>query len=234
MIRIAIVEDDELYQKQLISYIRDYEKEKDEKFQISQFADGYHIVEKYSANWDIILLDIQMEFMNGMEAAKKIRRLDETVILIFITNMAQYAIQGYEVNALDYILKPISYFAFSQELDKAVKRLKMQNHNYLTVSCDRGVVRLNTSQISYLESRGHNILVHADQDVYTFRGVMKEMEQKLKKEEFARCNSGYLVNLRYVREVKQNMVLLPGEELQISRPRKKVFMEALANYLGGK
>lgn len=233
MIKIAIVEDDSVYQNQLSRYIRRYEENCEEKFDISIFDDGYKIVEKYTASYDIILLDIQMKMMDGMETAKKIRILDENVILIFITNMAQYAIQGYEVGALDYVLKPISYFAFSQELEKALKRLRAQNNHYLTVTQEKGLLRLQTSRVSYLESEGHNITVHADSGQYTFRGTMKEMEKKLSAEGFARCNSGYLVNLRYVEEVRQNTVVVAGDELQISRPRKKTFMEELTDYLGG-
>ena len=113
MVKIAIVEDERAYQEQFFAYVKKYEAESGERMEISIFSDGYEIVEKYNASYDIIFLDIQLVVMDGMETAKKIRKLDENVILIFITNMAQYAIQGYEVNALDYVLKPVSYFAFS-------------------------------------------------------------------------------------------------------------------------
>ena len=234
MIRVAIVEDDSMYQEKISGFIRKYEAESGERFEISQFYDGYDIIDKYKMGYDMIFMDIQMKTMNGMAAAKKIRRIDQNVILIFITNMSQYATQGYEVEALNYILKPVTYFAFSQELAKAVKRLKRKSSSFITVMQNKGVLRLDVSRISYLESEGHQITVHTDDGVYSFRGTMKEMEEKLADKGFARCNSGYLVNLRYVEEIRQNFVTVAGEELQISRPRKKSFMETLTDYLGGK
>lgn len=99
---------------------------------------------------------------------------------------------------------------------------------------EKGILRLNLSQISYLESQGHQVIVHSDRGEYTFRGTMKTLEQQLSNNNFVRCNSGYLVNLRYVEEVSGNTVSVAGDELQISRPRRKAFMEALTDYLGGK
>lgn len=234
MIHIAIVEDERGYQEQLHQYILRYEKEYGEKIEVHFFTDGDEILDHYAAVYDIIFMDIQMKRLNGMDAARRIRKLDENVILIFITNMAQYAIQGYEVNALNYILKPISYFPFSQELDKAVKKLKKKSVNYITVTQDQGLLKLHTNQISYVESLGHNLTIHSDVGNYTFRGTMKEMEQKLSDAPFVRCNSGYLVNLRYVEAIKQSTVVVSGDELPVSRSRKKIFMEALTDYMGGK
>lgn len=234
MVHIAIVEDEKRYQEQIHEYILRYEREYGEKIETHFFVDGDEILEHYAAVYDIIFMDIQMKRLNGMDTARKIRTLDENVILIFITNMAQYAIQGYEVNALNYILKPISYFPFSQELQKAVKRLRKKSENYITVMQEQGLVKLHTEQVGYVESLGHNLIVHSDVGNYTFRGTMKEMEEKLKDSGFVRCNSGYLVNLRYVQAVRQNTVLVAGDELPISRSKKKSFMEALTDYVGGK
>ena len=113
MIRIAVVEDEKESQEQLVSYISRYEKESEKKFEVTVFSDGMDIVENYDPVWDIIFMDIRMKHLDGMQAAEKIRKYDPAVVLIFITTMAQYAIRGYEVDALDFVLKPVAYAQFS-------------------------------------------------------------------------------------------------------------------------
>lgn len=113
MIRIAIVEDEEAYAAQLTEFLHKYEEEENAVFEITRFRDGDEITEKYRASFDIILMDVQMQFMDGISAAEEIRKTDSEVVIIFITNMRQYALRGYAVDAMDYVLKPISYFAFS-------------------------------------------------------------------------------------------------------------------------
>ena len=124
MIKIAIVEDDITYSEQLQEYLKRYESDFSESFDISTYFDGDAIVEDYHSQFDIILMDVEMRFMDGMSAAEEIRRTDKEVVIIFITNMPQYAIRGYAVEALDYMLKPVSYFAFSQRLSRAISRMK--------------------------------------------------------------------------------------------------------------
>lgn len=121
MIKIAIVEDEAMYAKQLEEFLHQYEKENGEAFDITIYSDGDQIVNKYQSQYDIILMDVEMKFMDGMSAAEEIRKVDTEVVIIFITNMAQYAIRGYAVDALDYVLKPVSYFAFSQRLSRAIR-----------------------------------------------------------------------------------------------------------------
>ena len=234
MYQIAIVEDDERYQAQLERYIHRYEEESGEQFNIRLFSDGDEIVDNYAGNYDIIFLDIEMRRLDGMEAARIIRSLDREVILIFITNMAQYAIQGYEVEAMDYVLKPIRYFAFSQEMEKVVKRLSMTNRRVLRIEQDQGIMLLNLREIGWMESQGHNIIIHKGEETFQIRQTVKEMEAQLEGSGFARCNSGYLVNLAHVKRVDKDTVYVGDIGLPISRSRKKEFMEKLANYLGSR
>lgn len=124
MIRVALVEDEESSQRTLTEYLERFSQEINEKIHVSIFPDGAEIVEDYRGNYDIILMDILMRYMDGMEAASEIRKVDKEVVILFITSTPQYVMKGYTVDALDYVLKPVSYFAFSQRMQRALERMK--------------------------------------------------------------------------------------------------------------
>lgn len=233
MIRIAIVDDDEAYRQQLQEYLRRYAAENEVDIRITVFTDGDEIALNYRAEYDLILLDIEMKFMDGMTAAEHIRELDAEVMLIFITNMAQYAIRGYSVGALDYILKPVTYFAFSEKLKRALLRLPQGEKKYITLQVAGNMMRLPLDDIYYIESFKHYLILYAKDGTHRTLCTMKEMEANLAEEHFFRCNNGYLVNLAHVKSVTDNMVTVGEQALQISRPRRKDFMEALTRYMGG-
>jgi DNA-binding LytR/AlgR family response regulator len=233
MIQVAIVEDDFFTRELLQEYLRRYGQENREVFEVALFRDGLEIVRDYRPRFDIILLDVQMENMDGFTAAKHIRAADERVILIFITNTGQYAIRGYEVDALSYLLKPVPYFAFSREIERSLRHLKKHKTQHLTLSNDGGFIRLDMMKILYVERDRHRIAVHTDQGVYSAVGTIKGIEEKLDGGHFFRCNSGYIVNMAHVTEVKDNFVLVGKYRLPISRPQKKSFMTALTDYFGG-
>ena len=118
MFRIAIVEDDTSCAEQLEEYLRRYGREAGEELEVCRFSDGLELADGYRPIYDLILLDIEMPHLDGMTAARKIREADSEVLLLFITNMAKYAISGYEVEALGFMLKPVNYFALSLKLKK--------------------------------------------------------------------------------------------------------------------
>lgn len=233
MIKIAIVEDEAAVRDQLTDYVRRYTRQYGTEFEVTCFTDGDEILENYRPAFDIIFLDVEMKRLNGMETAQRIRELDDDVLLIFITNMAQYAIKGYSVGALDYVLKPVPYFAFSQQLQKAVNQLARRARHYLAVPVDGGMRRLDTATIYYMESDGHKVCFYTEDGDFIAPGALKAFEEKLANRPFARCNSGYLVNLAQVRGVQQSEVQVGPHTLQISRPRRKAFLAALADYIGG-
>lgn len=173
-----------------------------------------------------------MKFMDGMSAAEEIRKIDSEVVIIFITNMAQYAIRGYAVDALDYVLKPVSYFAFSQRLSRAIGRMKKRERKLISVNIKGGTIRLDVANIYYIESQGHNLIFHTASGAHEARGTMQEAEQKLCGMNFFRGNKGYLINLAHVDGVCDGCAIVRGESLLLSRARKKEFMEAMTRYWG--
>ena len=232
MVRIAIVEDEEHYIVELKQYLVEYQKTLGEEFDITIYRDGDGITAKYQAQFDIILMDIQMKFVDGMTAAEEIRKVDSEVVIIFITNMTQYAIRGYEVDALDYILKPVSYFAFSQKLARAIARIKRKESTYVTIPVKGGIVRLNTADIYYIESAGHNLIYHSASGTHMSSGTMKSVEEQFEKLNFSRGNKCYLINLEHVEGIKDKCAVIKGEQLQLSRPRLNTFMQDLTKYWG--
>ena len=233
MINIAIVDDDKSYINQMNEYFDRYTQESGETIKITTFSDGNDIVEKYRSQFDIILMDIEMKFMDGMSAAEEIRRVDKEVVIIFITNMSQYAIRGYAVEALDYMLKPVSYFAFSQRLNRAISRMKKREQKSLVIPVKGGVVRLPVNSIYYIESQGHNLLYHTTSGEYTSSGTLKDAEEALRELHFFRGSKWYLINLQQVQGLGDGFAKLKsGEEVPLSRSRKKEFMEALAQHWG--
>lgn len=232
MIKMAIVDDEPMYAKQLVAFLHRYEEETQASFEIQLFTDGDEIVENYKAQFDIILLDIQMQFMDGMTAAEAIRKVDTEVIIIFITNLRQYAIRGYEVDALDYVVKPITYFAFSERLSRALKRLKKREQHTIVIKLRRGIARIDVADIAYVESQNHSLIYHLIGKNIETTGTIKDAESMLAEFDFCRGNKGYLINLAYVDSVQDSFAVVRGEKLLLSRPRRNAFMEALTNYWG--
>ena len=233
MIRIAMVEDETAVREQLQGYIQRYTRQYGTEFAVTEFSDGVEILDAYRPVYDIILLDVEMKHLDGMETARRIRELDRDVVLLFITNMAQYAIKGYAVGALDYLLKPVPYFAFSQQLQKAEEKLRRRARHYLAVPVEGGLRRLDTAQIYYMESEGHRVHFYTEEGEFSAPGALKTFEEKLADLPFARCNSGYLVNLAQVKSVQQGLAQVGPYGLQVSRPKRKSFLAALADYIGG-
>ena len=232
MIKVAIVEDISEDSRILQEYLHQYEKENGETFEINVFSDGDEIVDKYKPVYDLIFMDIEMKFMNGMSAAEEIRKIDTEVVIMFVTNTPQYAVRGYEVEAFDYILKPVSYFAFSQRLSRAIARMKKRESKLLAINLKGGVFRLEVSDIFYIESRGHDIIYYTASGEYVTSGTMREIEEKMLPMNFFRGNKGYLINLAHVDGVKDNCAIVKDKLLPLSRGRRKEFMESLAAYWG--
>ena len=236
MLRIAVVEDEEEAAATLLAYLDKYGNERGERFDITRFTDAKSLVVEYennknAAKFDIVFMDILLPYMNGMDAAKRLRAIDKTFLLIFVTNMANFAVKGYEVDALDFIIKPVVYKSFSMKMDKAVSAAKSKLAD-VVIPTAGGMKVLPAAAVKYVETSDHYLIYHTEEGEFRARGSLAAVEEELKNYNFARCNVCYLVNLSFIREVNGDTVTVGGDELKISRAKKKEFISWLTNKLG--
>lgn len=233
IVNVAIVEDEKNVAELIRSFLNRYAEEKrDVTFNAVWFGNSIDFLSKYNSNYDLVLMDIELPDIDGLTASKRLRNIDEKVSLIFITNMSQYALKGYEVNAFDYIVKPVGYYHLSISLDRVIKHIKSEKTARINVNVKGGLVVLSPMEIKYVEVIKHRIIYYTVKGVYEAYGTLKDKEEILGKAGFVRCNSCYLVNLYYVTGIQDNTVFVDNVGLQISRPKRKSFVNALTNYLG--
>ncbi len=230
MKRIAIIDDDVKIRQQLQEYLSRFGESYKEQFQIKTFSFPELFLTDYKPEYDIIFMDIDMPGMDGLKASRRFRELDEKTVLIFVTNLAQYAIKGYEVAATDFVVKPVKYDVFEKKLQRAFRFIPVNDKATLMLKTENGLVSVEVDDIQFIEVQGHNVFYHTAKDVYRIRGSLKESAREIDSDKFFMCDKCYLVNLAYVEAVKGNTVTVSGQEINVSRPKKKLFMDALAQY----
>ena len=231
--KIAIVDDERRATDLIESYIKQFGEENHRIMEIKVFHNPNTFLEQYRSDYDLILMDIEMPGLDGIQTARELRRTDPNVILIFITNMAQYAINGYEVDAVDYVVKPVSYPDFAMKMQKALRYISQKKEARITLETSEGKVTISIPDIHYIEVVRHYLEFHTIHGIIKTRGVMKEAEALFKEHHFVRCNHGYLVNLKYVDALNGNMVQVAGDELLVSRNKKNEFLMEFTKYVGG-
>lgn len=234
MFKIAIVEDQEETRESLNRFVRQYAQEQGLQVEISLITDGAEIAEHYTPGFDIIFMDVEMPRLDGFGAAEAIRAVDADVVLVFVTNMAQYAIRGYEVDALDYVLKPVNYYQFCTKLSRAIQRVQRRRGGQVVLQLAGGGIQLlDTADIYCLETRSRMLYYHTSKGEFAARASLQSAEKQLAEYHFVRCNQCYLVNLAYVKGIENDFALVKNDRLEISRRQRTAFLTAVASYMGG-
>ena len=232
-INVAIVEDSQEDLNNCLSLLEKYSKEKNVAFNIQTFESGDAFLMRFKSQFDFIILDINLSAMNGIDVARTVRTKDEEVIIMFATNLAKYATRGYEVDAVDFVLKPLTYASFYLRIERVMKKLNKKTDSFLVVPSEGGFNKINLNDVLFIEVISHDIIFHLQNgnDVMT-SGTLKKYEEKLKDFWFIRCNSCYLVNAHKIKRVeKLDIQLINDQIVAISHPKKKAFMESFKKYV---
>ena len=241
--RIAICDDEEVQRELLKKYLAlwsaDKETSKENSMEVSSeislevntFSSGEEFIFAWEDDrkYDLIILDIEMGRLSGMELAGRIRMQDEEVPILFVTGYDRYIAQGYEVAALHYLLKPLNREKFFEVLDK-LSRKEKKEEKLLFWTAD-GVVSLPASKIWYLEARAHQCVLFARDGEYLLKTSFGETHKLLGGSEFVQCHRSYLVNVRHVASiVKRELILDDGRRLPMSRSAEKKVNQAFIEF----
>jgi two-component system, LytTR family, response regulator LytT len=233
MYHFAIVEDDQSARENLLRFFERYQKENGIAFELSAFASSEELLalEESGAPLAALFLDIELPGKDGMSAAKEIRAHDQNVEILFITNLAQYALEGYEVMAFDFIKKPIGYGDFALRLGKLLRRLQSKEPRKYFLKVGHSQVGLALSDIYYVESFRHELDFHTKNGVYKVYDALSAQAERLGPS-FAFSEKSYLINLAHVGTLGKNEVEVAGDKLPLSRNYRSDFLAALTRFLG--
>ena len=231
MYRIAIVDDEQQEIEKLQELVRGFFEELGEPISLSSYPDGMNLLRTYTAN-DILFLDIKMDVLDGLETAKLIRKLDGDVVIIFVTRMAQFAIQGYEVNALDFIVKPADRFSVNRVLTRALEQLRVRRGRKVILKTQEGLVTVSSGEVLYVEVFDHDLVYHTLQGDYRTRGTLSEAAESLGSNRFAAACRSHVVNLAFVKSVGQDTVTVGEEKIPLSRSCRKEFIRNFTKFVG--
>lgn len=232
MINIGICDDESHYRLKIKEILDKILSLHTKYYNIYEFSSGEELLNNYPKNLDILIMDIQMENINGMDTARKIRVFDENLEIIFMTSFSQFMQEGYEVKAYRYILKPISERKISKNIIPCIKEIMKKRNNYLTINVKNCVDRIKIDSIIYIETDRPNILIYTRDNMYTKRTSISKMEKILSGHGFFRCHNSYIINLKLTESMKSNVIKVHGNDIPISKHRIKELKLAITDTLG--
>ncbi len=230
--KIAVVDDMQEDLQILETYLKRYIEENNAGLEVYSFRSSIEFLETYQSNYDIIFMDIEMPGENGLDTAREIRRKDNSAVILFVTNLIQYAICGYEVNAIDFMVKPVEYFDFTIKLEKAVNAARGRKKHTVLVSEGKEMRRILSEDILYVEKDKNNLVYHMISGSLRERGTIADLKRRLPEKQFSECMTGVLVNLGRVDLIYRDTITVGGEVIPVSRRMKKRFIQDYMDFSG--
>lgn len=233
MLRIAIVDDSEEDIAQIRGYLERYFASEPRDYSAAAFSDGEDLLLQKSDSFDLLFLDVEMRWSNGIDIARSLRERGSDLVILFISRIAQYAVEGYSVDALDYLLKPVAYEEFAVKLRRALRQIDSRRSSSIRLSQGGDHRWVSSDEIRYVEVFGHHLIYHTTDGQFRTTDTIGAAAEQLAPLGFLQCSRFCLANPRYVTGVDGNTLLLGADRVPISRRRRKEFVDALLRYHGG-
>lgn len=235
MYRALIVEDEAAEADKLTALLKRYGSMHDVEFSITWHSSAMEMLSD-KGHYDLCFLDIEMPGINGMEAATLMRTYNEDIPIIFVTNLAKYAVKGYEVGATGFIVKPVTYGNLQLSLERALRTVSNNIGRTLTVPTDDGIRVIPLRSIVYIEVIKHRLTYHLEgEEPFDVRGSLVQIEEELADAPIVRVSKSFLANMDQISFVRNAEVRMSnGDILRISRTHKKDVLDKITDYLGGK
>lgn len=231
MLRVAICEDDPACMQTAKDCIARFETESGCACAVSAFSDAVNFLDVFQAGmFDLVFMDIQMPHLSGMDAAKLLRKTDPFVSLVFVTDLRNRVAEGYEVEAMDFIVKPMRYPKCEIVLKRAAKRASRKTEELLLTS-GGDLFRIAVEDILYVEVQRNRCFYYTADGVIEIWSSLRKEEERLSAYPFVKANSCYLVNLAHIKGISSETVQVGGERLSVSRSKRKELMEAFTAYM---
>ena len=229
---IAICDDDQLQLTLLTKYCENWAKALNNKIYITTYPSSEAFLFAYEEGliFDVLLLDIEMREISGMDLAKKLRSLKDDISIIFITGIKDHVFEGYDVEAMDYILKPVKDEQLEKALNKAIEKAAIKEP-FLLLESSGQVIKVKEKEVTFIESMGHNAILHTETNEYNSKKSISTFEGELNDTLFFRCHRCYLVNIAKIESISKNEVKLEGNFIvPISRGKWEPLNKAFLNY----
>lgn len=235
MYRIVLAEDNPRDESTIRQLCERFFEESGERAEILVFEDGSDLLAANPTGVDLYLLDIEMPRIDGMTVAKRIRATDSNVAICFLTSLGQLAPDGYTVDAMGFMIKPVSYETFRRTMRRALERI--DHHRALLVPFKDGKTSryVDLRSIAFIESLRKKTVVHIagkEDESFGCSEPLKSIEMRLSNEGFFRVHNAFLINLDFIEAVETTSVVVQGVTIPVSKHRKAQFLQTLAVYVG--
>lgn len=231
MLQLAVCDDEKVFRSDLRKILGTELELCGIDYHISEFASGEELIAGLEkADCQILFLDIEMKGIDGVEAARRLRETKRQMEIVFVTLYADFVFQGYEVRALNYILKPYEPEKIAAVLHTALEALDIEAEKYYVIDQRGGSIRVPLSSVKYFSSDRRTVHAVTTEQEYTFYEKLSDLETELP-DTFVRIHNRYLVHLKYLDAVRQNTAVVDGEELPVSRSCKSGLSIAFAKYM---